>query len=252
MKKYVVMSLLVFAILLIPSVAYAGHEGSTWTWNEGYGPEEIKECQFTASIEKSWVFFTERPWVTGFVNDCEVYHYFEKDRVFVRILDINGDLVEDTWQPYSVKTDPLVAPSLYEFTYDVYRDGARGGTNVEKDTLVYIAPNQYFFYMPQINALDFDHRGIYQIELTYGDHVRTIWFASLSLDIPWQLDKVPSEDLCIDFEEKLLRLENKLASLDTQLDRYKQLGQDEKTQGTVDLMNETNMEIKSLKECQGE
>lgn len=250
--KYEAIVLLTALTLVLSSTipAYAGHEGSTWTWNEGYGPEQIKECVFTADIEKSWVFFTERPWVTGWITDCDSNKYWEKDRVFVRILDINGALVEDTWKP-SDPTNKVEIVSQYIFTEHVYRAGSfTGNANVEKVEVVHIEPNQYFFYMPQINSIDFEHRGVYQIELTYGEHVRTIWFASLSPDIPWYLDKVPSEDPCINFEKKLMRLDNKLKSLDKQLDRYEGLGQNERIQGTIKLMDETDEVIKTLRECQ--
>jgi len=241
-------------LLMMGSVgfAYAGHEGSTFTYNEGYGPEQIKECQFSAYIEKSWIFFTERsPWVSGWITDCDSSNFWEKNRLFVRILDINGDLVEDTWQPHATKADPLVMPSLYEFTESVYRGGSyTGNANVERVELVHIAPNQYFFYMPQVNSIDFEHRGIYQIELTYGDHVRTIWFASLDPQIPWNVDKVPEEDPCNNYKNKLDLLENTRLALERQIDRYEGLGQKEKLQATIALLDENREEIESLEKCQ--
>lgn len=251
MKNEAIMLLIALTLVLgSTTFVYASHEGFTFTYNEGYGPEQTKECQFTANIEKSWVFFSERPWVTGWITDCDSNIYWEKDRVFVRILDINGDLVEDTWKPNN-PTNKVEIVSWYAFTEHVYRVGSfTGNANVEKVELVHIKPNQYFFYIPQINSIDFEHRGIYQIELTYGEHVRTIWFASLSPDIPWQLDKVSSEDPCIDFEEKLMRLDGKLKSLDKQLYRFETLGQDEKIQGTIKLMGEVDEVIKTLEECQ--
>jgi len=241
------MSLLTFVILLIPSMAYASHEGSTWTWNEGYGPEQIKECQFTANIEKSWVFFTERPWVTGWITDCDSDKYFEKDRVFVRILDINGDLVESEW--FTKTTAKSSTPEKYVFTEHVYREGSfTGNANVEGAEVVHITPNQYFFYMPQINSVDFDHRGVYQIELTYGEHVRTIWFASLSPDIPWYQDEVDS-DFCNDFEGQLNGLKNTVIALEKQIDRYVLLDQQEKVSVTIESLVEVKKQIELLKEC---
>ena len=38
---------------------------------------------------------------------------------------------------------------------------------------------------PQIHEIDFEHRGIYQIELTYGNYINTIWFAVLDTDKRW-------------------------------------------------------------------
>ncbi|MCZ6583061.1 MAG: hypothetical protein O6761_07830 [Thaumarchaeota archaeon] len=245
----IMLSIALTLVLSSATLAYASHEGSTWTWNEGYGPEQTKECEFTAYIEKSWVFFTERPWVTGFVSDCDSNEYHEKDRVFVRVLDINGDLVEDNWLPKN-PTNKVEIVSQYVFTEHVYRAGSfTGNANVEKVEVVHIKPNQYFFYMPQINSVDFEHRGVYQIELTYGDHVRTIWFASLSPDIPWYLDQVYS-DPCIDFENKLKRLQNTVVSLEKQIERYELLDQQEKVSATVKSLDGVEKQIESLKECQ--
>jgi len=68
----------------------------------------------------------------------------------------------------------------------VYRGGAQGNADVTEAETVYIRENQYFFYMPQIHSIDFEHRGIYQIELKYGEHVRTVWFAVFDPDKWWQ------------------------------------------------------------------
>jgi len=41
--------------------------------------------------------------------------------------------------------------------------------------------------MPQIHSLDFEHRGLYQIEITYNEEVRTVWFAVFDPD-KWYQD----------------------------------------------------------------
>lgn len=239
-------------LLMMGSIgfAYASHEGFTFTYNEGYGPEPVIECEFTAYIEKSWIFFTERPWISGWIKDCDSGVYWEKDRIFVRILDINGDLVEDTWQPTN-PTNKEEIVSQYTFTEHVYREGSfTGNANVEKVEVVNLTPNQYFFYMPQINSIDFEHRAIYQVELTYGSHVKTIWFASLDPQLPWNADEAPEEDPCNDYKNKLILLENTRISIERQIDRYEALGQEEKLQDSIALLDENREEVKSIKQCQ--
>lgn len=147
---------------------------------------EEDDCIFTAYIEKSWVFFQERPWVTGFVINCdEEIQYHLKDFVYIRILDINGDLVDDNYYD-NRDTRRTSAPEKYVFNDSVYRGGGLGGNaDTTHAETIYIKENQYFFYMPQIHSIDFEHRGIYQIELKYGDHIRTVWFAVLDPDKRW-------------------------------------------------------------------
>ncbi len=235
------MSFLAVLILLIPSMVYASHESEK-------NLEENESCIFTAFIEKSWVFFQDRPWVSGFVNSCDAYHYFEKDQIFVRILDINGNTVSDSWKPYNTKAYPLEPPSLYEFTTYVYRGGARGGTNVESAELIHIRPNQYFFYMPQINSIDFDHRGIYQIELRYGDNIRTIWFVTLSPNIWWEDDEVV-KDLCIYYKDNLIRKNNTLDSLHKRLLVLENIGQTEKYEHQLNIIQDMEKKIRELEKC---
>ena len=183
------MSFLAVFILLVPSMVYASHESEV-------NIEEDDSCIFTGYIEKSWVKFQERPWVTGFVVNCDPEFawqyfssndegYFEKDRVFVRILDINGDLVEsgNHLKDNSARYDDIET-SPYVMNYVVNRSGEYKNTSGKDTVTVY--PNQYLFYMPQILSLDFEHRGIYQIELTYDEEVRTVWFAVLDPDKRYQ------------------------------------------------------------------
>jgi len=163
-----------FALLFIPAFAQE--------------TQEENDCIFTSYLEKSWVFFQERPWVTGSVINCDDgIQYHLKDTVYVRILDINGDLVDDNWIPkarHNVAEDGK--PQKYVFNDSVYRGGGIGGNaDVSQVEVIHIRENQYFFYMPQIHSIDFEHRGIYQIELTYNTHINTIWFAVLDPEKRW-------------------------------------------------------------------
>jgi len=182
MKQYeITIILAAIMILLIPGVVYASHEPEP--------VEESQDCMFTAYLEKSWIKFQERPWVTGWVYNCdEGIQYQLKDTVYVRILDINGDIIEDDWKARkdTAKTQNN-NPTKYIFNDNVYRGGSHGGTENTEDKVIYLRENQYFFYMPQIHSIDFEHRGIYQIELTYNNEVRTIWFAVLDPD-KWYQD----------------------------------------------------------------
>ncbi len=121
-----------------------------------FAQETQEECIFTSHLEKSWIFFQERPWVTGSMINCDDgIQYHLKDTVYIRILDINGDLI------------------------------GGGNADVSQVEVIHIRENQYFFYMPQIHSIDFEHRGIYQIELTYNNHTNTIWFAVLDPEKRW-------------------------------------------------------------------
>lgn len=146
--------------------------------------ESKDECIFTASLEKTWIFYSESPWVRGSVVDCDNRYIQDKDRVYVKLLDINGDRIDGKWKGIDANTKSL-NPSQYEYGISVYRGGAMGFFDSTKVPAITLNENEYFFYMPSISSLDFDHRGIYQIQLTYGDHTRVIWFATLSPDVRW-------------------------------------------------------------------
>jgi len=241
MKKYIIISFLTVLILFIPSMVYASYESESNL--------EEESCIFTAYIEKTWVMFQESPWVTGFVYNCDSREYHEKDRVLVRILDINGDLVEDSWQQKKTTAHKDTKPSLYTFTEHVYRKGSfTGNANVEKE-VVHITPNQYFFYLPQINSLDFEHRAIHQIELTYGDHVRTIWFATLNPNIWWEDDEKKEADPCIDYREKLVRKNITLDALNKELVRLELNGQVEKYENQLTVIEDMEKQIDELETC---
>lgn len=213
-------------------------------------PDEIKQnCIFTANIEKTWITFGEKPKVWGTVYDCDSNEIHEKNRVFVKILDINGDVVQDSWQS-DKKTAKTSKPSLYEFNQDVYRErGFRGNANVQGVEVIHIQPNEYFFYMPQINSLDFDHRGIYAIELTYGNYVRYVSFATLSPTLFWNLDEIPEKDICDDYREKLIRLDNTLKAFEKELVRLELRGLAEKYLNQVDVIKSQEDKIDALGQC---
>ena len=156
------------AIMLIPAAA----------------AESDDDCSFTASLEKSWIYYSESPWVRGSVVDCDNRYLQDKDRVYVKLLDINGDRIDGKWKGIDAATNSR-NPSQYEYTLSVYRGGALGFFDSTKVPAITLNENEYFFYMPSISPLDFDHRGVYQIQLRYGDHTQVIWFATLSPDIPW-------------------------------------------------------------------
>ena len=181
MKKnyyYIIMSIVCISIVLL---------GVTMIHNsdENYYFANAEECIFTAYIEKSWVTFRERPWVIGTVYNCdESIEYQKKDTLYIRILDINGDVIDDGWKP-EARANPVETPNKYIFNDQVYRGGSQGNADVTGDKVIYIRENQYFFYMPQIHSLDFEHRGIYQIELTYNNEKRIILFAVLDPEKRW-------------------------------------------------------------------
>lgn len=181
MKKYAVVIFILSIILLIPSMVDVSHESES-------NPEEGESCIFTAYIQKSWVKFQERPWVTGWVYNCDDgIEYQLKDTVYVRVLDINGNIIEDDWKAgKNTARSEHSNPTKYIFNDQVYRGGAQGNADTTETETIHISKNQYFFYMPQIHSIDFEHRGIYQIELTYNKEVRTIWFAVFDPDKWWQ------------------------------------------------------------------
>lgn len=217
---------------------------SVFTLSEAFGEEE-DNCQFDAHLEKSWIKFGERPWVTGGVIGCDVTEYHEKNTVYVRILDINGDLLGDTWQPrkQTVHTSK-VSPSLYTFNERVYREGSfTGNANVEKVEVIHLKYNQYFFYLPQINGLDFKHRGVYTIELRYGEEIRTINFATLHPDLRYDEE---IREFCIDSAKRIQYITNATKVIGDNLFRYEhkpllhQAHMDK-----IDEMNKDLIEIKN-------
>ena len=250
--KYAANKLVIGALLLlIPlSVAYATPE------------EEVgKECIFTANIEKSWVSFTERPWVTGIVKNCDSQSweytsnellYSMKDTVQIKIFDIDGNLVDDHIAPGPTKIpvkDGIIY-SKYSFNDQVYRGGQIAShQDAAHEGSQYLQEDRYFFEMPQINSRDFVHRGVYKIELVYGEHTREIWFATLNPDIPWNLEEKKTEVCTTDYYDKLVRLENSVKSLEKALDRFEMLGHEVKFMATLDTLEKLDDEIANILKC---
>lgn len=156
---------------------------------EKYEEPQKGECVFTSHLEKSFIYFQERPWVLGYVSNCDDgIENHKKDFVYMRILDVNGDLLDDKWIPearHTVKGDQ--PPQKYVFNDSVYRGGGLGGNaDVSGKDVVHISPDHYFFYMPQIHSIDFEHMGVYQLELTYGNYTNIIPFAVLDPNCWWK------------------------------------------------------------------
>lgn len=105
--------------------------------------------------------------------------------------------------------------------------------------------------MPLINELEFEHRGIYQIELTYINEVRTIWFAVLDPDI-WYEDVRVEIDICDgDFTNKIISLSSTLRALEGELELFKLKGQVEKYNTWEEIIQDKIDEISLLEECNG-
>lgn len=167
-----------------------------------FGLNVLPECVFTASIEKNIVFTSEKPFVTGFVKNCDVenitYSGNEnwnamKNKVFVRILDNNGDLVDRIDNSKNVfvgrqtpndvhenhfLNDKFNIASKFNFNDSVYREGSyTGNADVSESRTFTMQNNQFFFYLPMsINAAYFEHGKTYTVELTYMKHTRTVDF----------------------------------------------------------------------------
>ena len=143
-----------------------------------------EECVFTSSITKSWVMFGERAGLQGFVINCDSnIDYWKQDTVYIRILDNEGNLVTDKSGGFNSDTKPSktdqLTPEKYVYNDQVYRGGSQGNADVSEGETVTIHKNMYFSYMPQINSLDFEHRGLYWAEITYNDKVNMVNFITL-------------------------------------------------------------------------
>ena len=155
-----------------------------------FNPIQAQECVFTSMLEKSWVMFGERPAVMGFVINCDDnIEYQKKDTVYIRILDVDGNVVDDNWKASKdtarTKNDN---PTQYIFNDQVYRGGSQGNADISQAKTVHIQKNMYFEYLPQINSIDFEHRGFYWIEVTYNNEVKMVHFITLDPEI-WYEDE---------------------------------------------------------------
>ena len=101
--------------------------------------EESDECIFTGFIQKSWVMFGERPWVTGFVINCDDdnIEYHLKDFVHWQIKDANGDpVIEEIYNRQMSESRKEKYRQEYDYTKykgidDVYRGYGVAGANAD-------------------------------------------------------------------------------------------------------------------------
>ncbi len=222
-----------FTIMLIPASA----------------EETEDECIFTVNIEKSWIYYNESPWVRGTILDCDTSHtatqrLAQQDRIHVELFDINGERLDEDWTPQGVYSNSR-NPTTYNYYYDVYREGnANGNFFNDKVPSITINPNEYFFYLPTIVNPDFNHREIYQIKITYSEHVRWIQFAVLNPNV-WYDDP----DYCENAQGKLSDAIIQLESNKKILDAYEE--KDEIVDNRGDLLNIEKQEqlIKDLSAC---
>ncbi len=215
-----------------------------------FADEENDDCIFTANLEKSWIYYSESPWVRGSVLNCDVREIQNIDRVYVKLFDINGDRIDRDWKGQSY-VSVTSNPSNYEFVYSVYREGgANGNVFYTDEGAVKINANEYFFEMPSISSSQFKHREIYQIELTYGDYTQQIFFAVLNPDIPfWQEEGYV--DSCTDYQNKIIQYNNSLDAIKKDADILLAENRIEKFEGRLAAMKEIEQNISELNQCSG-
>ncbi len=156
--------------------------------------QSYEQCVFTGHIQKSWATFGERPWITGFVYNCDDnIEYHLKDFVHWQINHLDGKPVDGgymTWKPIASERTLVESerPSKYKGIDDVFRGYGIKGANADttEAKTYYLHKNQYFFYLPQIHSIDFEHRGIYYVEISYGNHIEKVYFAVLDPNKWWQ------------------------------------------------------------------
>jgi hypothetical protein len=203
-----------------------------------FAEEQTEECIFTGFLEKSWMYYAETPWIRGSVINCDTAHtvtqrLLQQDRIHVQILTIDGQIIGDNLR------------GEYDYHYDVYREGnSQGNFFNDKVPSVTINPNEYFFYMPSINSLHFDHRGIYQIQISYNEHVKILYFAVLNPNV-WYEDPEYCVDINENIEQLILKIKNmkKQSSLFLETDRVTEYKQHLKK------ITELENDLKNLKDC---
>lgn len=222
----------IFVILLVPVFA----------------EEETEKCNFTASLEKSWIYYGETPFLTGFVINCDTGGTQEardlsRDRVHIKLLDINGERIDENWLG-STKYTGSSNPTQYQYVENVYREG-QGGNIASDNTkeLVRLKPNQYFMYLPVINPLDFHHREAYQIQLTYAEYTKTIWFAVFNPNVYWE-----DPEYCENAQEKLIEEKRELASMKRQVEAFIEENVSMKNEQMLDISKQEQL-IHDLEQC---
>ena len=223
--------------------------------------ETIEECHFTAFIEHTWVMYGERPWVSGFVVGCDnprwvhtdnELDYQLKDTIQVRFTDINGNLLTG----HIADADNIPFSDEIEYSKYSFRDYVYRGGNLlaHQDAMVkgsqYIQENQFYFEFPlAVNSRDFEHRGIYHIELQYGDHKRIVTFASLNPAIHYMVMEPPKPDECIGHEDEIVRLQNLAESLEKDIQRQKGLDKSDKLLASQGYLEYIEAQITNLNQC---
>jgi hypothetical protein len=97
----------------------------------------------------------------------------------------------------------------------VFRNDEVGNHSFDNTkSLVNLLPNQYFMYLPSISPLDFEHRGLYQIQVTYGEHTETFWFGVLNPNVYYA-----DPEYCENAQEKIIKEKTSLNSIQHQIDK---------------------------------
>lgn len=134
-------------------------------------PLEEQPCKFTAHIDKTIRKFTERIQVFGFVHpNCETQNLWESYRVNVKIVDMDGNVIEDNWLSKArLKVEKEQRPSLYEFDAIIQETGVRLQQDENTGRHYKVYPYQYYTSVPQLNSVHFDAMVVYSVQVTYGN-----------------------------------------------------------------------------------
>lgn len=160
-KTVLTVALLAF---LVPSVVYASHETAPV-------PIEEQPCEFKSYIDRTVRTFTERIQIWGYVHpNCETYEQWESYQVHIKIVNMNGDVVEDDWIPKSRNnTDKDKRPKLYEFNANIQEVGVRLAKDSMNDVDHHIYPGMYYVESPLLNSVHFESYQVYAVEASYGN-----------------------------------------------------------------------------------
>jgi len=187
-SKYHVLAAVCLAVIFSSIIIFSVPQISA------YEHDIVKPCIFEADIERTFVPFGDEPFIIGGVTDCDRgigYTQNQKDFVYVRILDINGEVIDDNWKSSTPTTrKEFIIPTKYIFNKMVYREGNSLSyiqTNQEGDKNHKLLFNEYYFYLPKITSIDFNHFGFYQVELTYNNYKNIIWFVTYDPFFQFQL-----------------------------------------------------------------
>ena len=131
------------------------------------------DCKFTANIDKSVRQMGEDIQVFGFVHpDCDTHDLWDSYKVRVKVVDMNGKLVQDDWIPEArLLVDESDRPSLYEFDAIIQEVGVRLQEDRNTGKNYHVYPNNYYVSIPQLNSIHFELGVVYQVQVSYGDMV---------------------------------------------------------------------------------